>query len=890
MRQPIWRRYSRFLGPDVNADVDEEIEFHLEILAAEHVARGVPPRLARQRALEEFGDIARAKRECREIDEQRMRRRHRADALDSLRQDARFASRLLRRAPGFTLVTVLTLALGIGANTALFSVVDRVLLRSLPYRDADRLVRLFRETEDVPQGPFSGPELLDLERETRSFAYLAGASPQATTLTGAGEPERLDGEIVSPGFFEVFGVQPAVGRTFASYAASPGERLAILSGDYWRSRFDSDPGVVGRALTLSGEPYTVVGVMPPGFAPVSRAHVWTMQKGEVPESPFGAEQALEKEREARYLVVVGRLRPGVEAEAAQAELTALERRLARDYPGSSAVGAFRMLPWREAVIGDGGRPLLLLLGAVGFVLLIACANLANLLLARGNARQREVTIRAALGAGRKRLVRQFLTESVLIGVLGGAAGIGVAYFAMRPLAALRPPGSEQLGEPAIDVRVLAFALLLSLLSGIVFGLAPALQAARAELGSALRRGGRGSSAGRDRNRVQSLLVVAQVALSLVLLVGAGLMVRSLLRLSDVDPGFRSERVLSVALPLPQPQYGEEHRQIAFWEEYLERVRALPGVQAAGAVFPLPLSGPSGSAALAIEGRPHTTDQQVNVGISWVMPGYFEALGIPLRSGRPLTERDRQESPQVILVNETMARQLWSGEDPIGKRVTFDAKADTVTWFTVVGVVGDVRPRELRLAPRAEIYLPHLQNPWPSLSLVLRVRGDPEQLVGALRREAASIDPNLPLGDVRTLEEILDRAVAQPRFQAYLLSAFAGLALLLAAVGIYGVVSFSVSQRTREIGVRLALGALPADVVGHFVRKGLLPVVAGLALGLGASLMAVRLLSGLLYEVPRTDPVTFVAVPAILVVVAALAALLPARRATRVDPMVILRAE
>jgi len=886
-REPIWRRYARFFGPDVGADVDEEIEFHLETLTAEHVARGVPPALARQRALEQFGDLARARRECRQIDEQVLRRRKQADALDALRQDAGFAARLLRRAPGFTLVAVLTLALGIGANTAIFSVVDQVLLRPLPYPEADRLFRLFSESEGAPQSPYSGPDYLDLRESARSFSHLAAAFPKSITLTGQGDPVRLDGESVSPDFFEVFGVRPEVGRTFAG--ASPGERLVVLGGDFWRSRFDADPGVVGRVLTLNGEPHTVVGVMPAGFNPLTGSDAWTLQKRDVPDSPFGA--GAERERGASYLAVVGRLRPGVEPAAARAELTALQRRLAEEYPGTNANRTLSMVPWREVVVGDGGRPLLLLLGAVGFVLLIACANLANLLLARANSRQREVTIRAALGADRGRLVRQFLTESVLIGVLGGAVGVGVAWFAVRPLEALRPQEAHQLGEASLDVRVLAFALLLSLLSGVVFGLAPALQAGRLELGSSLRGGGRGSSAGRERARAQSLLVVAQVALSLVLLVGAGLMVRSLLRLTGVDPGFRTERVIAVGLPLPLPQYAEEHRQTAFWAGYLERVRAVPGVEAAGAVFPVPLSGSASTASFSVEGRPVTPESQVTAGITWATPGYFESLRIPLRSGRLLTDRDRDDAPPVIVVNETMARQVWPGEDPVGKRLSFDeVPTDSTEWFTVVGVVGDVRPKELQLAPRAELYLPHLQNPWPAMSLVVRTRGEPETVVASLRREAAALDANLPLGEVRTLQEIRDRAVAQPRFRAYLLAAFAALALLLAAVGIYGVVSFSVSQRTREIGVRMALGALPREVVGHFVRRGMRPVVLGLGLGLGAAFLAVRLLSGLLYEVPQTDPVTFALLPAVLVAVAALAALLPARRATRVDPMVILRSE
>ncbi len=819
--------------------------------------------------------------------------------MDTLRQDIRYALRALRRSPGFALVAALTLALGIGATTAIFSIVDGTLLRPLPYPHPERVVWIWSANPSEQGGSLSGPQFLDIAHGTRSFAAVTAMWHTSPTLTGSGDPQRLAAEVVSPDYFKVFGIAPLLGRTFGTATAGAGEaRQAVLSWELWQSRFAGDPGILGRVLQLDGQAYAVVGIMPRGFpGAVRNGQLWLLARAEVPDAPaFGGQRDIEHNRGASYLAVLARLRPGVTIQRAGAELRALGARLSQAYPATDAGVTLGVRSWREQLVGDTRRPLLLLLAAVAVVLLIACANLANLLLVRGTARQREITIRSALGASRVRVARQLLTEGLVVSALGGAAGLALAYGIVGPARVLVPSWAAvtiDFSRVSIDARVLLFAMGISLLTGLLAGVAPALVAGRVELSRGLREGSRGSTEAPGRHRLRAAFVVAQVALALVLLTGAGLLLRSFDRLTAIDPGFDRARVLTLELQLPQARYDAPH-VVRFYDALQERLRALPGMQAAGAVFPLPLSGTSASGGFVVEGRPAPRpNQQQGAGIAWASGDYFRALRIPLRAGRLFDRRDGPDAPGVVLVNEAMARRYWSGQDPVGARIKLatDPADTTSPWMTVVGVVGNVRPAALRRAPGPELYLPLAQNAWANMTLVLRgATPDPDGLVPAVRREVAALDRDLPLGTARTLDAVVDDSVAEPRFRSVLLGAFALLALALSAVGIYGVVAFGVTQRLPEMGVRLALGATPGDVRRLVVTQGLRPVLLGLVLGLAGALAAARALAGLLYQVPAWDPVTFLAVAVLLTAVALAASWLPARRAAAVDPIAAIRAE
>ncbi len=819
--------------------------------------------------------------------------------MDTLRQDLRYALRSLRRSPGFTLVAALTLALGIGATTAIFSIVDGTLLRPLPYPHPDRLVFISSTTPGQEGGSMSGPQFLDIAHDTRSFAALTAIWHTSPTLTGLGDAQRLAAEVVSPDYFRVFGIAPLLGRTFGAATAGAAEtRQAVLSWDLWRARFAGDPGIVGRILRLDGQAYAVVGVMPRGFrGEVRNGQIWLLARRDVPDAPtFGAQRDLEHNRGTRYLDVLARLRPGVTLQRAGAELRGLGTRLGQTYPDTDAGITLGIRSWRDLLVGDTRRPLLILLAAVGVVLLIACANLANLLLVRGTARQREITIRSALGASRGRLARQLLTEGLVLSIIAGLAGVALAYGSVGPARALVPSWAAQTIDfslVSVDARVLLFALAISLLTGLLAGLAPSLSAVRVELSRGLREGSRGSTEGKERHRLRAAFVGAQVALALVLLTSAGLLLRSLDRLTATNPGFDRTRVLTVQLELPQARYDAPH-MVGFYDQVQERLRGLPGVQAAGVVFPLPLEGTTASGGFVVEGRPAPRpNQQQMAAIVWASGDYFRALRIPLREGRLFDRRDAPAAPGVLLVNDAMARRYWPGQNPVGARVKLAADpADTTSpWMTVVGVVGSVRPASLGLAPGPELYLPLSQNAWASMTIVLRgATGDPERLLPAVRREISGLDRDLALGTARTLDTVVEQSVARPRFRSVLLGSFALLALILAAIGIYGVISFGVTQRRPEIGVRLALGATPGDVRRLVVGQGLRPVLIGVALGLVAALAAAGALASLLYQVSAWDPITFLAVPALLAAIAVAASWLPACRAAAVDPMTSLRTE
>jgi putative ABC transport system permease protein len=790
------------------------------------------------------------------------------------------ALRTLRRSPGFALVAVVTLALGIGANTAIFSVVDAVLVRPLPFSEPERLVSVSELTPGAKREEFAvaPATFLDWRAGVRSFSSVAAWQTRWLNLTGSGEPSRLRAAAVSASLFSTLGVSPALGRGFGPESEQPGnDAVVVLGNGLWRERFGGDPRVVGTTVSMDGRPYVVAGVMPPEFRFPEEAEMW------VPLA-FSAEQATS--HGAHMLSVVGRLAPGATLDGARAEVQGVARRLAVESPETNQGWSADAVSLDQALVGRVRPALLVLLGSVGMILLIACANVGNLLLARAAARGREMSVRAALGAGRGRLVRQLLVESLVLALLGGAAGVGVAAWGVRLVVAAAAGSVPRAAEVTVDGRVLLFTFAVAALAGVLFGLAPALHTARGDLHAGLKEGGRGGSSGVRARRVRAGLVVAEVALSMVLLAGAGLLLRSFARLVSTDPGFRTEQVLTASLNLPRGRYADSIAQLAFLRAARERIGAIPGVRQVAAVTTLPLWGPAMGVGIAIEGRPVARPEDLpSGGFDAVTPGYFEAMGIRLVRGRALAETDREGTPPVAVLSESLARRLFPGEDPIGKRIVpTDAQRTT---REVVGVVADVRHGSMGADPEPRLYVSMYQTPGPRIFFAVRTAGDPAAVAVALRREVLSVDPSQP-AETRTMEEVVSRSVAGPRFGTMLLGGFAGVGLLLAAIGLYGVVSYSVATRTREIGIRMALGAGPRQVLAGVLRHGMGMAGLGLVLGLAAALAAARLLGSMLYGVSAADPAVFAVVPVLLAAVALLASWLPGLRATRVDPAVAFR--
>ncbi len=807
--------------------------------------------------------------------------------MEHLWRDVQYGARTLVKAPGFTVVAVLTLALGIGANTAIFSVIDAVLLRPLPYEESSRLVFLTEWSEQVPGMSFSVANFKDVRDQNTVFESLVAHNGANFILTGTGgESERVAGRQVTSGLFATLRKAPILGRPFTEEEDKPGaEKVVLLGEGFWERRFGRDPKVLGQPLSLSGESFTVIGVMPGGLhGPLKTIDVFTPLLRL--EDRIGGE---DNRGNHPGIYVVARLKPGVSEERARTEVVAIAKRLAEEHPKSNARQSMTLESLHQAYVGDLRPALLLLLGAVAFVLLIACANVANLLLARAAQREREIAVRMAMGAARGRVLRQLLTESVLLSTAGALLGLLLAYGGVKALVASLPANVPRADEIGMDARVLLFTVGLAVVTGLAFGIAPAWKISGLDVQDPLREGGRGS-VGTGHRRTRQVLVVAEISLALILLVGAGLMLRSFFRVLQADPGFRTDGVLTASLPLPPARFGEHAKKAALAERMVERLKTIPGVEAVSVALPL-LGGWQSS--FTIEGRPEPPPgQRPSADVTRVAGDYFRAMGVRVVQGRAFEERDRMDAPLVCMVDETFARTHWPGESPLGKRVKIGGHQDTkFDWMEVVGVVAHVKNYGVDEESRVELYLSYLQfSAGSGLTAILRTTGDPGSLSGGLRQAVREVDPEIPVYQVRALTEIAADRTAPRRLAAVLIAVFATIALLLAAVGIYGVMSYAVNQRTQEIGLRMALGARREDILAMVLRSGTTMALSGVGIGLVLAFALARLITSLLFQTSATDPPTFSVVPLLLIAVALLACYLPARRATRVDPMVALRYE
>jgi putative ABC transport system permease protein len=807
--------------------------------------------------------------------------------MDTFRQDVRYAVRRLIKSPGFTLVAVLTLALGIGANSAIFSVVNGVLLKPLPYAEPSRLVGLYHLSEGH-RATMSGPNFMDLTKLSRTLADAAAVSRARVILTGQGEPVRLDGASVSAGLFNLLGVRPVLGRTFNDDENQPGRnKVAVLAYGLWQQRFGGDRRVIGRKIMLDGVPTEIVGVMPKDFSFPAARVIWLPLEY--------SEEFTTTQRGAWYLNAIGRVKPGIPIEQVAAEVQTIGKQLAKQYPDSNEGLDFAAMPLHEATVGDIRKAMLVLLGAVGFVLLIACTNVANLLLARAAARETEMAVRSALGAGRGRLVRQLLTESAMLGAVGGALGLLLAIWGVDALVSLEPQGIPRLSEVRIDTTVVSFTMALSIATGLLFGLVPAFHSTTSSLSGTLKDAGRGALTTRGGSRMRAALVIGEMALAVMLLAGAGLLIRSFTKLASVDPGFHAAQALTFEISLPDSRYEQESQQTIFFDQLMPRLRAIPGVQSAAAVMMLPLGGSNFVLTFDVAGRPPLPpSQQPAMQIRVATPEYFETIGIPLERGRLFTGDDRAGSPQVVVITESAARQYFPNEEPLGKTITLGwgrGKDKPRAGGQIVGIVGDVKDAGLDEADPPQLYMPYRQWPVQGMAIVLKTAVPAMSVADPARRAVYATDSNMPVANVRTLEQIVARSISQPRFYTTLLTIFAAVALLLAAIGIFGVLSYAVAQRTREIGIRMALGAQERTVRGLVVRQAMALAAAGVGIGVILALWLSRsLVSKMLFSTSPHDAATFVSVAALLGAVAFLASYIPARRATRVDPIVALRAE
>ncbi len=867
-------------------ELREEFCAHLAMEEQENLESGMPPEEAHYSALRRFGNVT--------IAQERSREMWGWNSFETLGQDVRYGLRQLRRSPGFTAVAVLTLALGIGANTAIFSVVNAVLLRPLPFEQPDRLVRVvsFR-LRDKAGDNASYPDFLDWRSQNHVFERMGVFRTEGFTLTGHGQAAHLQGSIVSAEIFALLGVKPLLGRTFLPEEDKPGTanggNAVILSHRLWRERFGAEPGVVGQAIQLDNKSATIVGVMQEGFQfPIREGHIdcWTT----IARDLENGQMSMAAQRGVHYLDVMARLKPRVTIAQAQAEMSTIISGLNKQYPENAPRGA-RIAPELEQLVGGVRPALLVLLGAVGCVLLIACANVANLLLTRATSRQREMAIRAALGAGKGRMIRQVLSESLVLASAGGVFGALLALWVTDFLVRLIPEDIPRLSAIHLDSYVLVFTIVLSFGTGLLFGMAPALQVSTSRLLESLKEGGRGVTEGIHRHRVRSALVVTEFAVAAMLLVGAGLLIQSFVRLERVDPGFDPHQVLTFKLELPASRYSMA-RMVDLFRQIVARLNQVPGVRSASALFPFTLNGDEAVTTLDIEGRSVAEADRPRTAYTWVEPGFFRTLGIPLLSGRDFTAQDDLKATPVIIINRTLARRFFPNENPVGKRISTGVGNGykQPPMREIIGVVGDVKQEGLGADVAPAAYVAVAQSPFDVLTFVVRTGADPASVVAAARNEVAAVDKDLPIFDVKTLDQYVSESVAQPHFSSLLLGIFAGLALALAAVGLYGVIAYSVVQRTHEFGVRMALGAERQDVLRMVLGQGIVLTLAGVGIGVAGALALTRFLGSLLFGIRPNDPATFAAVLLVMTVVALLASYIPARRATRVDPMVALRYE
>ena len=865
-------------------DLDDEVRFHLEHETAKYLAQGLSPDEARRRALVAFGGVQQARESHREVRGSRL--------IEELLADIRFALRALGRSPGLAAAAIVTLALGVGAITAIFSAVNAVMLRPLPFTEPERLVMMWEDSKerDWDRVSASPANFLDWREQVPALEAAAGYAEftNQVTLLGEAGPQLLSSALITGNFFDVLGARAQAGRGFrweeTWRSATP---VAVLSDRGWRTKFGADPGVVGRMVDIDGERVEIIGVMAAGFAfPWEEIDLWRPFDWNVDAGNHASF------RRAHWVRVIGRLKPGASIEQAGQQLSAVAARLREQYPETNATLGAGLTPLREFLVGDTSKPLLILMSAVTLLLLISCANVGNLLLVQAGNRAREVSVRLALGAGRMRLVRQAVTESLVLSFLGGAAGLLLGWIGTGLLASMLPDGILRVSEFGMDWRVLGFVLAVVTVSGLLFGIAPALWSAGRQPAEALREGGRGGGQGQRSRRWGNALVVGEVALALLLSVGAGLLVRSFVELRRVNPGFDPNGVVAVSLVLPEARYDTMPKVHAFWDQLVERVGALPGVTDAGVVARLPLGQPSWSSGFAVAGRP-VTDASMAVDIVHrdVSPEYFRTLRVPLLRGRPFTRADGIGAPPVVIINEALASAQFAGQDPVGQRISYDREPDsTSAWYTIVGVVGSEHQSSPADAPKMEVFNPLHQDDRRGMTLVARTGGDPAAVAPAIHRIVADLDPALAIRSTQTLNEVAARSVAMERFLMTLLVVFAVVGVTLAVVGVYGVLAQVVRQRTREMGIRMALGAASGDVQWLVVRHGLRLAAAGIVIGVATALVAVRAVRGVLYGVPAADPVAFGVAVALLAATVVAAAWVPARRASRADPAVTLRAE
>jgi putative ABC transport system permease protein len=883
------RLRSLFHKDELNRELEEELRSHVEICAEDNIADGMNPKEALYQARRQFGNVTRHKEEARSMDT--------IGSLETAAKDIRFAMRLLRRSPGFTAVAVFTLALGIGANTAIFSVIDAALLQPLPYQDPERLVIVWEKNDKQPDhhNTVAPPNFLDWQSQNDSFSGMAAIADERDNLTGDGQPQQVVVQLVSANFFSVLGVNPIIGRAFAPETEQKGkDNVVVLSYAFWKERFGADPGIIGKTLDLNGHSQTVIGVAPEKFD-------WFIKQGSLttakPQlwSPFVFPEGFHNRKDVgHFLTAVARMKPGITRPQAQARMDTIAARLVQQYPDYNAHWGVSLVPVREQISGDLRPALLILFAAVGFVLLIACANVSSLLLARAAGREREMAIRTAIGASRWRIARQLLTESALLALVGGGIGVTLAVWGTNALLAASPENLLDLRSIHIDLRVLAFAGGATLFAAFLFGFLPSYMSAHSRISETLKEGGRGASSGRHRRVLRSAFVVSQMALALVLLAGSGLMIQSFVRLLGVDPGMDTRNLLTFTVALPGSKYGTDEKTLGFFQQLLPRLAHLPGVRSVSMDSCPPLSGLGSATAVHIIGQPNRGLMDLPVAaVRVVGPEYIRTMGIPLRFGREFNSQELAEMRHVVILNQAFADKYLQGTNPLGQKAVIYMKSDAEAEnqpSEIIGVVGDVRLMGLDTPAEPTVYWPHPELVYTRMTILARTANDPLALVSAARSEVLQLDQEQPISNVATMEQLLAGSVSRSRFTTLLLGLFAGIALVLATVGIYGVIAYMVTQRTQEIGMRMALGARPRDVLRLVLSQGTRLTLLGVAVGVVAALLLTRLMASLLFGISASDPVTFAGVAVLLIVVALAACYIPARRAMRVDPIVALRYE